>query len=162
MTGLTPEQLWTVLSYNPDTGEFTWRGGHPGKGTTAGKMAGYVKSDGYRRIRVFYRQYHASVLAYLYMTGKWPTNQIDHRDLNRSNDRWDNLRPATRQENGANRSSSRPGRLKGVQQRGARWEARIRVNRKYHYLGSFNTEADAHAAYCAAATAFFGEFARSA
>jgi HNH endonuclease len=98
------------------------------------------------------------------MTGRWPRHQIDHRDLNKSNNRWSNLRQASSSQNGANRKGKSP--LKGVIDLGPystkRFQAMIQVNGKRHYLGRFSNARQAYAAYRAAARKHFGEYARAA
>jgi hypothetical protein len=93
------------------------------------------------------------------MTGEWPRCIVDHKDCDRTNDRWSNLREATHAQNSAN-MHVRPGRLfpKGVFPCGRGFQARI----QQHYLGIFNTSEEAAAAYLKAATELFGEFARAA
>ena len=89
---LTADRLREILSYAPNTGEFRWlltRGR-----ARAGKIAGVVSVYGYRIIRVGGRDYRSARLAWLYMTGAWPLQLVDHIDLNRVNDRWSNLRAA--------------------------------------------------------------------
>src|SRR5580698_6677518 len=102
---ITAEELRAILSYNPDTGIFNWRTGSTGHKVT--DVVGYFPSaDPTRRfIGIKNRHYRASNLAWLWMTGVWPCPNldIDHRDRDASNDRWDNLRPALRGQNNINR-----------------------------------------------------------
>lgn len=95
-----------------------------------------------------------------------PPETIDHRDGDRKNNRWVNLREANDHLNGGN---ARPhvdakSPLKGafLGANGRRWTAQICVKRKRHHLGYFDTAEDAHAAYAKAAAKYFGEFARVA
>jgi hypothetical protein len=103
-------------------------------------------------------------LAYLYMTGEWPPAGIDHRDTNRSNNRWNNLRAATQLQNSTNSSIriDNTSGYKGVYWHiGARkWRAQIVSKGKIHLLGYFSTPQAAHRAYCEAAIRLHGEFAR--
>lgn len=64
-----------------------------------GAVAGTPKENGYVQINVGGRFYYAHRLAWLYMTGKWPTAQIDHINRMRADNRWENLREATHVEN---------------------------------------------------------------
>lgn len=112
------------------------------------------------------RLYLGHRVAHLYMTGEWPTALVDHKDRATSDLRWDNLRPASKSQNGANMAgrSKRPGALKGAcwdRSRG-RWRASIEVNYKKIFLGRFETAEEAHSAYVDAAQKYFGEFARAA
>lgn len=157
---LTAEQLREVLHYDGDTGAFVWLVSLAQK-IKVGDRAGTIHSNGYRKITIKGRRYLAARLAHLYMTGEWPEHLMDHRDGDRSNDRWENLRPATRNQNNANRRRLKSG-LKGAYCWNGRWFSSIEVDGKAIYLGSFPSEFDAHAAYVKAAERCFGEFARAA
>ena len=85
-------------------------------------------------------------------------DEIDHRDRNGLDNRWENLRPATRYTNMQNRGKIRVG-LKGAYRHRCGWTSRISSGGKQQYLGLFHTEEDAHAAYCKAARELHGEFA---
>ena len=97
---LTIEQLKEVLDYNPDTGLFTWI--KSTQQTKAGSVAGNKTNQGYIRISVKRKRYLAHRLAYLYMTGHFPENFIDHINHIRHDNRWTNLRDATSSQNQAN------------------------------------------------------------
>jgi hypothetical protein len=103
-------------------------------------------------------------LAYLYMTGRCPADQIDHKDGNRSNNCWDNLREATGSQNQCNRPARRTNKLglKGVHKRRYGYRAELKGDGRRIDLGSFPTAEAAHEAYVAAAKQFHGEFARVA
>lgn len=164
MTELTAERLRELLDYAPEAGIFIWRVSR-GK-AVAGAKAGTRSSNGYLHIGVDGRAYRAHRLAWLYVTGSWPIDQIDHINLIRTDNHWANLREATRSQNYANRRpyvTNKSGH-KGVSwfKRDGRWRAAIVVNRKCTHLGLFDTREEAHAAYVAAAKFYFGEFARSA
>lgn len=87
---------------------------------------------------------------------------IDHRDTDRRNNRRDNLRKATRSQNQGNTNMHVDNLTgyKGVTRNHARYMATITIQGKYHYLGTFDTPEQAHAAYIKAANLHFGEFAR--
>jgi HNH endonuclease len=158
---VTAEWLRERLSYDSASGIWTWRmtRGHVAVGSVAGKIDG----QGYRAIPLDGRNYRSSRLAHLYMTGEWPKNEMDHINLNRSDDRWDNLREATPTQNRANRpANNKSGHLKGTywNKRERGWHTSIRANGVRYYLGLFSTQEAAHAAYAAAAAKHFGEFGR--
>lgn len=100
-SNLTAERLRELLSYDPQTGVFTWATVRVGCGFN--KVAGcFDKGKAYIVIKIDRRIYRAHRLAFLWMTGEWPEFTIDHKDRNRSNNRWSNLRIATRKQNQEN------------------------------------------------------------
>lgn len=91
----------------------------------------------------------------------------DHKDPNNTLDnRLSNLRIATPKQNTHNVRMHKDNKsgLKGVSWSTAmnRWGAHIYLNGKQTSLGYFVDKFEAHQAYCKAATAYFGEFARVA
>jgi hypothetical protein len=145
---LSHAHLLLVLDYNPGTGVFKWRNiGNNHKKIIAGR----IHYSGYRDIRIGRYLYRASRLAWFYMTGKWPINEIDHKDLNSLNDAFDNLREATRSQNNANKPN-RSSVAKGVRRYGNKYQAVL----CHKYLGTFSTVAEASAAYQKAAAIKFG------
>lgn len=146
---LTADRLRELLHYDPCTGVFT-RLVSLSHRTKVGDVAGVEHGNGYLRINVDAQRYFAHRLAWLYMTGSWPTGEVDHIDGARGNNRWENLRDVTRSENNQNhraaRSDSRSG-LIGVIKHGPSYRARITVNRKVHLLGVFPTPQAAFGAY---------------
>lgn len=159
---LTIERLKEVLSYDPETGLFT-RLIDVGSRGKAGDIAGGVTDRGYLVIQIDGKTYRCARLAWFYMTGRWPI-EADHEDLDRGNNRWTNLREATRKGNVCNRKlgSRNTSGFKGVSWSKLLgcWIATIGFDGKKKYLGSFDRADDAHAAYCVAAVEHHGEFAR--
>lgn len=148
---LTHQHLVILLAYDPYTGIFTWR--ETGKGRKR-KIAGRVvyRGAGRREIGIDNLLYVSSRLAWFYMTMRWPPNEIDHKDLNSLNDAFDNLREATRAQNGANRRSRNP-LGKGVRYQNKKFQARLSDK----HLGTFSTRLQAAEAYKQAAAKKFGE-----
>jgi HNH endonuclease/AP2 domain len=160
---ITRARLQKLLHYDSKTGEFHWLK-CVSKSTRVGDAAGTPTGNGYRKITIEGRQYGAHQLAWLYKTGKWCSAFIDHRDRNRSNNVWTNLRRATHSQNCANKSRHRNNRsgFKGVSRNEwGRWRASVVKNGQRHHLGYFATPQEAHAVYLAAARKLFGEFART-
>jgi hypothetical protein len=118
-----------------------------------GATAGYVSKSGYRYIHVNGKKRLCLRLAFLWMTGSFPKAQVDHINGVRNDNRWDNLREATRSFNIQNQrrahSRNRLGVL-GVEQVGKRFVSRIWVDNKAEYLGTFDTAEAAHGAYLSA------------
>lgn len=163
---LTHARLLQLLNYDPTTGVFTWRerrSSHSPKGGVAGR----TKQTGYREIGIDGVLYYAHRLAWFYAFGEWPSCEIDHRDLNRSNNALNNLRAATRfqQVHNLPKTARNTTGLKGAQRisrptKTKSYWSRIRVFGKTIMLGRFATAEEAHAAYVAAANHYFGEYAR--
>jgi HNH endonuclease/AP2 domain len=164
-TVLTAEHLRRVLLYDPYTGLWKWRENGRGRSKVLDWRPGYLGRDGYPSIRILNRLYLAHRLAFLYMMGRWPRHELDHIDGDRANNRWGNLREATRTQNMKNtglRATNTSG-FRGVSfsQKYNRWEARMRLgDSKQVFLGYFATPDDASKAYEAAAKEAFGEYYR--
>lgn len=160
---LTQERLREVLRYDPDTGLFVWLVSTSNR-VAVGQIAGSRESYGYWVIGVDGTVYRAQRLAWLYMTGEWPPALVDHRNLDRKDNRWRNLRLATHSQNHANAGliASNSSGHKGVSKnkRLGKWHACIMVDKRRFHLGFFSDIAAAAAAYERAAVKHFGEFAR--
>ena len=135
---ITQERLKELLHYCPDTGIFTcakdW--GRFRKGASAGSY-----DRGYVKIYLHYKNYSAHRLAFLYMTGSLPANQVDHINQVRHDNRWKNLRDVTSQANNKNASMSSRNKsgMTGVcwSKSHRKWRSSIRVNNKSKCLGVF-------------------------
>lgn len=90
---------------------------------------------------------------------------LDHIDMNKTNNRLSNLRKATRSQNNANSVKTRGvSKYKGVHLGRGKvnpWSAKISVNCERFYLGGFSTQEEAAQAYNTAALKHFGVFART-
>jgi hypothetical protein len=157
---ISQERLKALLSYDPATGIFmnlvTRRS------AKKGKRAGWINAYGYRCVRLDGRTYYMGPLAWFYVTGYWPKDEIDHRNLNKRDDSFSNLREATRSQNCANKRVQKTSVLgiKGVHFRFGRYIAIIKKAGKLRHLGCFATLELARAAYRAAAQELHGEFTR--
>lgn len=147
---LTPERLRELLHYEPEVGVFSWKA--PRRGVRPGRT-GNVRPDGYIRIGIDGVNYLAHRLAWLYMTGGWPTIDVDHRDGNPSNNQFINLRDVSQQMNIENiRAATKRNRSSGLlgvsfHARDSLWRARIRIDGKDRTIGYFKTPEAAHSAY---------------
>lgn len=135
------EKVKNKLSYNSETGVFTWK--------ENGKQAGGLNSNGYRRIFFNKKKYLAHRLAYYFYYGKNPKFLVDHINGKKDDNRIVNLREVTSRENGSNFFSHRNGKLVGTTYSKTRkkWIAQGRINGKQCRIGQFKTEKEAHLAY---------------
>ena len=147
---MTQEELKALLHYDSITGIFTWI--VSGKKRKIGTRAGHVqKLHGYRVIGINYQIYREHRLAWLYVHGYLPDEQIDHRDGDKTNNKLDNLREATNLQNHQNRKcqTNNSSGFVGVHlhKQTNKWRSKINVNGKAKHLGLFNTAEEAHSAY---------------
>lgn len=160
----TAEMLRAELHYDPLTGIF--RRIRPKRGVRVGDIAGRTSGKGYWQICIDGQYFYAQRLAWLYVTGTWPPHEVDHRDLDKKNNSFANLRVATDLQNQGNRPANRNNKsgVKGVRWHSklAKWQARITHAGRDRHLGYFNTIVEAADAYANAARLKFGKFARVA
>jgi hypothetical protein len=152
-TDLTAEYVRSILDYDPASGALTWKRGY--RHLKAGSKAGYKTERGYVIIRIDTITYQAHRLAWLIMTGAWPELIVDHKDENKSNNAWSNLREVSIAENTQNVTAPQRDNASGFRgvywQRDKRkWRAQITVSRKLIYLGRYSSPEEASAAYEAA------------
>lgn len=152
-TDLTAQRLRELLHYDPETGIFT-RIAKPipkANRMPLGPVPGSPSGHGYMRIGVDGSRYYAHRLACLFMTGQWPKDDMDHIDHDRSNNKWANLRLATRSENmqnlviGVKNTSG----VKGVSWNAKRgqWHARFKHMHKMIHIGYFSDIREAESVY---------------
>lgn len=156
-------RLRAAVAYDPLTGLFTNLVQRRQSGS--GEVVGTLCPDGYVRVTFEYCRFMAHRLAWLHVTGEWPSDKIDHRDLDRSNNRWVNLREATQSQNCANAPLTRRNTsgFKGAcfDKSNGKFVASVRFQGRHVHLGYFQTAYEAHQAYVAGAKRLFGEFARA-
>ena len=165
---LTQELVRDLLNYDPETGIFTWRKlAFQARAVKLGDSAGTRHSSGYWQLCIEGKRYLAHRVAWLYVHGVWPKEQLDHIDRDKTNNRIANLRIAAPHENQRNRATpcnSRTG-VKGVSERTLRtgrvkFVATIKPRTGNQiFLGSFDTLEEARAARVAGARALYGAFA---
>jgi len=158
---ISHSRLKELLTYDPDTGVWRWlvdRGA-----VRKNDVAGTYGSKGYRLIWMDGKNYRANRLAVFYMTGEWPLGQVDHENLIKDDNSWNNLRDSTQSENQMNRPVQKNNKLgvKGVMlsNRG-KYIARISKDGTLINLGSFITLESARSARDEAAVELHGKFAR--
>lgn len=160
-----------LLYYDPETGIFRWkpRGNPSFDNKHSGQIAGCVKirkKDGYARIyiRINRIEYPACYLALVYMGNAISDNDdIDHIDRDATNNRYNNLRIATKVENSCNRKiqTNNTTGYKGVcyHANAKKYVAYISYNNKRKHLGTFSNAIDAAICYDNAAKQLHGEYA---
>jgi hypothetical protein len=134
------------LDYDPATGLFLWRrhDAMPNKwnGRWAGNVAGRTCHKGYRQIAIANSRHSAHRIAWLMMTGEWPKADIDHINGVRDDNRFSNLREATRAENNRNASMQKRNAsgVSGVSwhKMARKWQANISVGHRRIHLGLFS------------------------
>lgn len=154
------EYLLDRLSYDEETGRIFWRRSVYNNMPVPGSVAGYRGVEGYWLVKIDGILYRASRIIVKMKLGI-DAEEVDHRDRNSSNNRWDNLRPATRSNN-AHNSRRRIGRsgVRGVQVLpDGRFLAKIKVQGKQIYIGYYRTVTEAETAYKQASEKYYGEFA---
>ena len=92
---ITADHIRSILDYNPETGDFVWKT-HNRRPDLIGKRAGSPTNTGYWAISINNQKRLAHRLAWLYVTGTFPLFHIDHRDGNKQNNKFDNLREVSR------------------------------------------------------------------
>lgn len=145
------QMLKSLLYYSEEEGVFYWK--------KTGKIAGTLLKDGRIQIQLKGKLYKAHRLAWLYVHGRWPSDQIDHINRNPSDNRIDNLREATQsqnQQNQVNAKSHNKSRLLGAsldKERGT-YASYLSVDGKRIFLGRFLLAEEAHSAYLEAKSVY--------
>ena len=156
---LTAEYLRSILNYDPETGIFTWKISNSSR-AKVGDVVGCQSGDGYLRIQLQSRKYQAHRLAWLYVYGEWPEDQIDHINRIRTDNRISNLREVTNKQNLQNsgkrsdNTSGHPGVI--WHKRISKWQATIKHNQKQIHLGYYSTIEEAIAARKAGELRYWG------
>lgn len=159
-------ELPSYVSYDPETGIFISTRDSGCKGQwKSGRQLGGVGPRGYSIITFNKKVYPAHRIAWALMTGEWPKFEIDHVNGIKHDNRWCNLREATRAQNMANikRSKANKSGYKGVHKFDGRlWRATISSGGKRHDVGLFRCPTAAFVARYAKLKELHGEFARAA
>lgn len=136
---ITQERLKQLLHYDPDTGVFV--------SNFKRRQVGSLTEKNYVRLNLDKRLYMAHRMAWLYMTGEFPKREIDHIDGDRSNNKWVNLRLATRKQNMENIGlfCTNTSGYRGViwYRRNNKWGATVFHNGKRHFGGLFDSREQA-------------------
>jgi hypothetical protein len=155
---ITQDEVIGLFEYHDNN---LWWREQPGS-VDISKPAGSIESKGYRLIGIKGKAYKAHRLIFLMHHG-WLPKQIDHIDNNKSNNKLDNLRDATKNQNQHNQGKHKNNKsgYKGVtwHKRDKKWQAQIMINYKQKHLGYFDCPKEAHVAYCHVADKYHGDFA---
>jgi len=151
---ITQSELKDILHYDQDTGVFTWLKNYI--------VAGTVEKKGYIAIKINKKSYKAHRLAWLYVYGNFPKEQIDHLNGIKNDNCINNLREATASENMLNRKQFKTSsaEFKGISfhKKQQKWTAKIQINKQRIWLGSFYSANEAAIAYKNAAIKLHGSF----
>lgn len=164
-SGLTSEALKQIIKYDPQTGKFVWLNKSLAR-TDYQLFVNGIKENPYLLIRINKRNFLCHRLAWLYITGKWPSDMLDHINGDKSDNRFCNLREATRSQNCGNHHRLRPTNTSGFRgvsprKENGKWRATIRLEGKIKSLGTFDSPEVAKAAYDKAFKEKHGEFANT-
>lgn len=164
MTTVTHEDLLRQLDYCSETGIFRWKVNRKNTKVQAGDIAGTPhKVNRYRYIYLNSKLYFEHRLAWFYVYGVWPVNQIDHKNQDRTDNRINNLREASNAQNASNRTvlSNNTSGFKGVtwDRNRNKWRAKLIWNNKTISLGNHTCPIEAARAYDSKALELHGEFA---
>lgn len=155
--------LLELLTYDPTTGNFTWLV-TKSRSAKSGQIAGSLEGRGYWTIMINRRYYKAHRLAWFYMTGVWPDEEMDHINMNKLDNRFENIRPVTRAQNQWNREVRKDTQsgIKGVQfsKQKNKWHVCIKANGKRIHVGFFASLEDARFAREQASNKYHGEYKR--
>lgn len=147
---LTQLTLQELLSYDCDTGIFT-RTISTNNKWGIGRVAGSINKKGYIKINLNGKKYFAHRLAWLYVYGVWPENQIDHKDTIKHHNWISNLRNVTNSENMQNqikaKCHNKTGFLGVSLHPHGKYTAQIVIGGRKKHIGQFLTPELAHAAY---------------
>lgn len=148
MTQKILEEIKENIQYDPGTGLFMLV--RDKSNVKSGQIAGSLCGNGYIRIVVNYKRYYAHRLAWLFVNGTWPANDIDHINGIKTDNRYSNLRDATKSNNQHNRSTPRNNTsgIKGVcwDKHANKWLASCKIEGVGHHIGLFTCISDAEKA----------------
>lgn len=145
-SNLTQKELKSIFYYDPETGIFT-RKIKLAQSSKTGEIVGVLTKSRHLKAAIRNKEYYLHRLAWFYMTGSWPKDQIDHINQNPGDNRFCNLRGVNNQENNKNQSlriTNKSG-FTGINwdKETSKWTARIMINYKTLFLGCYEGLDDA-------------------
>lgn len=166
----TVELLRNALRYEPETGKLFWNKRADAPRNWNSKYAGKeaftaINDSGYLIGGIGNKKLRAHRVIWAIVYGAWPAHEIDHINMNKTDNQIENLREATHSQNQCNklaRSDNTSG-FKGVSwhKQSKKWRVRIGRGNASRSLGYFDNILDAASAYDLAKSNWHGEFARS-
>ena len=137
---ITFDELTEVLEFDPLVNSFRWKVSLNIK-IKIGDIAGCLIPNGYRGIRFNGKDYKEHRLVWLYHHSVWP-KRLDHINRVKDDNRIENLREVTHQQNMFNTSAYKNNKL-GVKNicvsKSFRYQVGFTLNGKVVYLGTFDT-----------------------
>lgn len=156
------EYLHSLLRYDPDSGHLFWLA--LGKGRIKKRPAGTRLSTGYIGVVIGPKRYYAHRICWALYHGRWPEEQIDHINGDKTDNRITNLREATNLQNGKNLKMSvrNTSGVTGVtfDRANNKWRATLKANGRSIYLKRWDTFEQAVEARKAAEKQYFGKWVR--
>jgi len=170
------DYIKSIIEYFPETGEMIWKKRtsehhkspkvlNAWNSNFAGKVVGSIGKNGYKSAAIM-NKYKVLVhhIAWIYMTGAWPEKYIDHKNGVRTDNKFDNLRPANESENSLNakiRCDNKSGHKNVFWNcRVKKWNVKLSVNRKPIHIGYFDDLSAAALAAESARVTYHKDFAR--
>jgi hypothetical protein len=142
---ITQEFLKQLFYYDKENGIFT-RKIATSPSVKVGDIAGHLSKAGYIKISVKNKRYYAHRLAWMYEYGYLPIF-IDHVNNVRQDNKINNLRECTAQQNNHNSiiAKNNTSGVKGVcwHKASEKWIAKIKINKKNIHIGLFKSIDDA-------------------
>ena len=144
------EHILSIYRYDPNDGNIYFKQNIGNK--KAGQKAGSIcKNNDYSRIKFGKKSKLSHRVAWFLYYGKWPKNFIDHINGIKNDNKIENLREATRRQNSLNKKIHRDGQLIGAHydkhKYKKKWIAKMSINGKSKFLGSYATKEEAHKRY---------------
>ena len=162
---LTQERVKECVDYDPNTGVFKLKLHRHGTTRNVGDVIGSKTKTGYFETCIDQQRVYLHQLAFLYMTGEIPSGHIDHKNRDKTDNRWENLRAVSVAQNLQNviapRKDSTCG-FRGVYRYGNKFRAKINVDGKQVHLGTFDNLQDAANAYIAAKPKYHPHYVQGA
>lgn len=148
--GYSLTNLRDIVHYDEHTGVFTWINRAGNRAKVGDRAGSHQKSSGYRVLSIGGKLYREHRIAWQYVYGSLPTGSIDHINGVRDDNRICNLRDVNNSINMQNQHSAHSNNVSGLLGVGfykGLYRARINIDGKQFYIGSFKTAEEASIAY---------------